>query len=201
METLVNIIEQNEGHSCSEESFDLKSHGAIIFYTGFGCGSGFGGGGFGKGSSFGSGGFGGFDIRDPIAKLYDTEDKPDPYGPLLTKTIETSLSFKMPEIASNYGAGGTFLDHWIKQTTDQISSSLYNTPSSLGSAGDFRKGKAPYSLTESVCGIDFQYRAGEHERFGEDHVNIDLISPIDNRTILEKLHIDWNDKKDKNKLW
>ncbi len=62
--------------------------------------------------------------------------------------------------------------------------------SSFGSAGNFGIGRAPNSLKEKVCDFEFQYRAGKHELFGNDHINIDIISPIDS-SILQKIHIDW----------
>src|SRR3989339_1545892 len=50
----------------------------------------------------------------------------------------------------------------------------------------FDRGNAPNSLTENSGGFGFRYRAGQHERYGLDHLNLDIMNPINPNKTLQK---------------
>ncbi len=64
---------------------------------------------------------------------------------------------------------------------------------SLGKFSGFKGGYANDSVIENVNGFEFQYRAGQHENHGNDHINIDIINPLPGTKeiskILDKIHI------------
>jgi hypothetical protein len=49
-------------------------------------------------------------------------------------------------------------------------------------------GRAPFSVGFSDGYYDYQIRAGVHERFGDDHVNLEILSKISGK-ILDNKHV------------
>ncbi|MBU3941706.1 MAG: hypothetical protein KKF74_02225 [Nanoarchaeota archaeon] len=47
-------------------------------------------------------------------------------------------------------------------------------------------------IAKESFGFVERYRAGKHENFGKDHLNLDYISPV-SKKILENIHIDMQD--------
>jgi len=70
-------------------------------------------------------------------------------------------------------------------------------PSLIGTHSDFRLSKdfnkGPGILKESFNFLE-RYRAGEHEKYGEDHVNLEYLSPVTGKPLIN-IHIDMKDKK------
>ena len=54
-------------------------------------------------------------------------------------------------------------------------------------------GLGPGIAKETESGFIERYRAGKHEDFGKDHVNLEYISPVTLKTLIN-LHIDMKDK-------
>ncbi len=71
-------------------------------------------------------------------------------------------------------------------------SSGFGSARSIGSAGSgFSIGNAPNSVTENSSDFGFRYRADKHEDYGRDHINLDILNPIDPNKTLQKIHINW----------
>ena len=71
---------------------------------------------------------------------------------------------------------------------------LANIPS-IGTISDFKPasnfGIGP-GIAKETFGFIERYRAGKHEKFGEDHINLEYISPITLKPLIN-VHIDMGD--------
>ncbi len=63
--------------------------------------------------------------------------------------------------------------------------------SDFGLSKDFNRG--PGILKESFNFLE-RYRAGEHEDYGKDHLNLEYLSPITGKSLIN-IHIDMKDKE------
>lgn len=104
---------------------------------------------------------------------------------LMEGTIEEYATTLYDKTATSYMFGHCAYDPMFKCDIPTVAERFG------GNGSGFRIGNAPNSITENSSGFGFRYRAGKHELYGMDHVNLDILNPIDNSSILQKIHIDW----------
>ncbi|MFH1310921.1 MAG: hypothetical protein ABIH65_00765 [Nanoarchaeota archaeon] len=77
-----------------------------------------------------------------------------------------------------------------------VATPLMKSSAESGSGGGFvpasNFGIGP-GIAKVVEGFIERYRAGEHEKFGKDHVNLEYISPVTKKSLIN-IHIDVKDE-------
>jgi len=96
-----------------------------------------------------------------------------------------------------FGGGRGFFETAYEKGTKKGPSGGGPKPASIGTFSEFRLSKdfnkGPGILKESLSFLE-RYRAGEHEKYGEDHVNLEYLSPVTGKPLIN-IHIDMKDKK------
>ncbi len=98
---------------------------------------------------------------------------------------------------SGSGFGGGFGGFGIVERKDKKKgpSSGAPVPRSIGSISDFKPASdlgIGSGITREVESFLERYRAGEHEKSGKDHVNLEYFSPVRKKPLIN-IHIDMKD--------
>ncbi len=101
---------------------------------------------------------------------------------------------------SSAGSGGGFggfgiVESAYKKGTKKGPSSGAPVPKSIGSVSDFKLAPSlgiGTGITKEVEAFLERYRAGKHEKSGEDHVNLEYLSPVTKKPLIN-IHIDMKD--------
>ena len=101
---------------------------------------------------------------------------------------------------SSAGSGGGFGGFGIVESAYEKGkkkgpSSGAPVPKSIGSVSDFKPASSlgiGSGIAREVEAFLERYKAGKHEKSGEDHVNLEYLSPITKKNLIN-LHIDMKD--------
>ncbi len=92
--------------------------------------------------------------------------------------LEQLVKTEQDEFFSLIETQSTRIDYYETLITALYTGPIKKKFNPIGTFSDFKIGYASHSIIEKVGDYEFQFRAGKHENYGLDHVNMDIIEPI-----------------------